>query len=85
MIYTHVLNRGGLGVRSPADLLFRTVLTGRSDVGQLPSQSNSLAAPIPPLRQLEAGEYDGHDAADPETISRQRGMQRSVLSIGQSK
>jgi hypothetical protein len=23
MIYTHVLNRGGLGVRSPADLLPR--------------------------------------------------------------
>jgi len=66
MIYTHVLNRGGLGVRSPADLLFRTLLTGRPDVGQLPSQSNPLASPIPPSRQIEAGEYDGYDAADPE-------------------
>ena len=43
MIYTHVLNRGGLGVRSPADI-------GRSGISHLPAGLRAL----PPRRQLEA-------------------------------
>ncbi len=51
MIYTHVLNRGGRGVRSPADALW-----ARSGVRQLSSQPNFLTTLIPPERQLVAGE-----------------------------
>ncbi len=51
MIYTHVLNRGGRGVRSPADALW-----ARSGVRQLASQPNFLTTLIPPERQLAAGE-----------------------------
>ena len=51
MIYTHVLNRGGRGVRSPADVLW-----ARSDARQLSSPPNFLTALIPPERQLVAGE-----------------------------
>ena len=54
MIYTHVLNRGGRGVRSPADLLWSSA--GRSDTRQLSSQPNFLGSLIPPERQLVAGE-----------------------------
>ena len=43
MIYTHVLNKGGLGVRSPADI-------GRSTISHLPA---GLRVPAP-TRQLEA-------------------------------
>lgn len=45
MIYTHVLNKGGLGVRSPADI-------GAASLSQL---SSGLRAPLPP-RQLAAGQ-----------------------------
>jgi integron integrase len=55
MIYTHVLNRGGRGVRSPADMLWAGVAS-RSNARQLSLQPNFLAAVIPPERQLEAGE-----------------------------
>ena len=55
MIYTHVLNRGGRGVRSPADILWGGVST-RSNATQLPLQPNFLASLIPPERQLESGE-----------------------------
>jgi len=55
MIYTHVLNRGGRGVRSPADLLWSSPAS-RSDTRQLSSQPNFPALLIPPERQLEAGE-----------------------------
>ena len=56
MIYTHVLNRGGLGVRSPADTLWRAIPTAFEDSRRLLPQPNSLRAEIPPSRQLEAGE-----------------------------
>jgi len=55
MIYTHVLNRGGRGVRSPADLLWSGACS-RSDTTQLSSQPNFLASVIPPERQIAAGE-----------------------------
>ena len=55
MIYTHVLNRGGRGVRSPADLLWSGPAS-RSDTRQLSSQPNFLGSLIPPERQLVAGE-----------------------------
>ena len=55
MIYTHVLNRGGHGVRSPADTLWAGV-PGGSDTRQLSSQSNYLTSLVPPSRQLIAGE-----------------------------
>jgi integron integrase len=58
MIYTHVLNRGGIGVRSPADALWRSTPTARTDTRQLPSQSNSLTVGLHASRQLEAGQPD---------------------------
>jgi integron integrase len=59
MIYTHVLNRPGtLGVRSPADVLWRPTLAGSADTRRQPSQSNVLGSPLPPSRQLESGQGD---------------------------
>jgi integron integrase len=55
MIYTHVLNRGGRGVRSPADALWSGMGT-RALLRQPDSQPNFLATLIPPERQLVAGE-----------------------------
>jgi integron integrase len=55
MIYTHVLNRGGRGVRSPADILWAGV-PGGSNARQLSSQPNYLTSLVPPERQLLAGE-----------------------------
>jgi integron integrase len=55
MIYTHVLNRGGRGVRSPADVLWAEV-PGGPDARQLSMQSNYLTPLIPPERQLVGGE-----------------------------
>ncbi len=55
MIYTHVLNRGGRGVRSPADILWAGT-SGGPNTRQLSSQSNYLTTLVPPERQLEAGE-----------------------------
>lgn len=55
MIYTHVLNRGGRGVRSPADVLWAAVPGGR-DTRRLSAQSNYLTSLIPEDRQLVAGE-----------------------------
>jgi integron integrase len=51
MIYTHVLNRGGRGVRSPADILWAGFPGGRN-AGQLSPQSNYLTSLVPPERQL---------------------------------
>jgi len=55
MTYTHVLNRGGRGVRSPVDILFAGV-PGSPTFRQLDLQSNYLTSLVPPERQLEAGE-----------------------------
>jgi hypothetical protein len=67
MIYTHVLNRPGtLGVRSPADVLWRPSLTGLPDTRRRSSQSNILPAPIPPSHQLESGEADTEPFEDLE-------------------
>ena len=55
MIYTHVLNRGVRGVRSPVDILFAEVPGGRA-ARQLGLPSNFLTSLVPPERQLEAGE-----------------------------
>ena len=65
MIYTHVLNRGGRGVRSPADLLWSRV-SSRSDTRQLSSQPNFLPDVLPPERQLTAGEELHDDLVDEE-------------------
>jgi len=64
MIYTHVLNRGGLGVRSPADTLWRAIPTGFPDSRQLRSRPNPLRQEIPPSHQLEAGEKFDEDLGD---------------------
>lgn len=56
MIYTHVLNRGGLGVRSPADVLWRAIPAAFPASRRLASPPNSLRTEIPPSHQLEAGE-----------------------------
>jgi integron integrase len=59
MFYIHVLNRPGtLGVRSPADVLWRPALTGSSDTRLLRSQPNILGPSVSPSRQLEAGEIN---------------------------
>jgi hypothetical protein len=55
MIYTHVLNRSGRGVRSPADILWAG-LPSRSTSSQLPAQPIYLASLVPPERQLLPGE-----------------------------
>ena len=55
MIYTHVLNRGGRGVRSPVDILFAGV-PGSPAARELDLQPNYLTSLVPPERQLEAGE-----------------------------
>ena len=56
MIYTHVLNRAGVGVRSPADALWKSIPPASLDSRLLSSQPNSLRNEIPPSHQLEAGE-----------------------------
>jgi integrase len=60
MIYTHVLNRGGRGVRSPVDLLFAGVPGSRTS-RQLGLQPNYLTSLVPPERQLESGETISDD------------------------
>jgi integron integrase len=64
MIYTHVLNRGGLGVRSPADTLWKAIPGAFPDARQLFSQPNALRPEIPPSHQLEAGEHFDADPGD---------------------
>jgi hypothetical protein len=65
MIYTHVLNRGGRGVRSPADLLWR-VPAAPPDLRQLSSQSNSLSPLVPLDHQLTPGEEDPDALMEPD-------------------
>lgn len=55
MIYTHVLNRSGRGVRSPADILWAG-LPSRSASSQLPAQPIYLTSLVPPERKLLPGE-----------------------------
>ncbi len=67
MIYTHVLNRPGtLGVRSPADQLWRLTPPGSSDTRLLRSQPNTSERSLPPSRQLEAGEVDAAPFGAPD-------------------
>jgi len=61
MIYTHVLNRGGRGVRSPADVLWAGTPAGPNR--QLSAKSNYLTNLVPPERQLLAGEELPDDPA----------------------
>ena len=57
MIYTHVLNRPGtLGVRSPADVLWRPGFSRLPDTRRRALLSNSPTVAIPPSHQLEPGE-----------------------------
>jgi hypothetical protein len=70
MIYTRVINRPGtLGVRSPADVLWRPTLTGPPDTRRLHSQSNILGSPLLPLRQLKSAEVDAVPFEDSEDDS----------------
>ena len=55
MIYTHVLNRGGRGVRSPADILLAGIASSAGTRLQ-PSESNYLGALVPLDHQLMPGE-----------------------------
>ncbi len=65
MIYTHVLNRGGRGVRSPADLLWtKSGVSAPPDLIRLTSRPNSPAIPLPPERQLMPAEADREDWQD---------------------
>jgi integron integrase len=65
MIYTHVLNRAGVGVRSPADALWRSIPRASLDATLLLSQPNSLRSEVPPSHQLEAGEQYDEESTDP--------------------
>jgi integron integrase len=70
MIYTHVLNRGGRGVRSPADLLWaKGGVAAPPDLIRLSSQPNFPAQLLPPERQLlppgqDADEWRDTDVED---------------------
>lgn len=65
MIYTHVLNRGARGVRSPADLLWsRRGIAAPPDLIRLSSQSNVPHRALPPERQLMPGEQDDDNWKD---------------------
>jgi integron integrase len=55
MIYTHVLNRGGRGVRSPADILLAGVASSGGTRLQ-PLESNYLGSLVPLDHQLMPGE-----------------------------
>jgi integron integrase len=63
MIYTHVLNRGGRGVRSPADVLWASINTARPAFRHLPPQSNSRRLIAPPAHELMGPEED-HTSAE---------------------
>lgn len=58
MIYTHVLNRGGRGVRSPADMVSPTALTGifGNSGPPIPPRAPSRSAPRPTQILVESGE-----------------------------
>ena len=60
MIYTHVLNRGGRGVRSPVDDLWHTdaASAALSTLRRLSIQPNYLAPGAPPDHQLMPAELD---------------------------
>jgi len=65
MIYAHALNRGGRGVRSPADLLWTRVdVTAAPDVTAPTSRSISLPAVIPPKRQPLPHQQDRNEWLD---------------------
>jgi len=65
MIYTHVLKRGGRGVRSPADLLWsRGGVAAPPNLIRLTSQSKSPTVPLPSERQLLPSEEPGDDWRD---------------------
>ena len=65
MIYTHVLNRGGRGVRSPADLLWtKSGIAAPPSLIRLSSQPKSLTPMLPPERQLMPAQEDGDDWID---------------------
>ena len=64
MIYTHVLNRAGVGVRSPADVLWRAIPAAFEDSRQLPPPPNSLRSQIPPSHQLEAAQEFEEDLGE---------------------
>src|SRR5262245_34961744 len=55
MIYTHVLNRGGRGVRSPADILLAGIASSAGTRLQ-PLESNYLGGLVPLDHQLMPGE-----------------------------
>jgi hypothetical protein len=54
MTYTHILNRGGPGVRSPADMLWAGV-AGAPAVRQLSMQPNFYDSAVPLELRLTAG------------------------------
>jgi integron integrase len=65
MIYTHVLNRGGRGVRSPADLLWaKGGVAAPPDLIRLSSQPNFPAQLLPPERQLLPPKQDADNWRD---------------------
>jgi integron integrase len=65
MIYTHVLNRGGRGVRSPADTLWaRGGVASPPDLIGPTSQPNYFAPILPPERQLLPAQSDSDDWTD---------------------
>jgi integron integrase len=66
MIYTHVLNRGGRGVRSPADILLAGIASSAGTRLQ-PLESNYLGGLVPLDHQLMPGE-EVVDTSPPEDV-----------------
>ena len=65
MIYTHVLNRGGRGVRSPADLLWtRGGVAAPPNLIGLNPQPKYLDAVLPPERQLMPAQSEADSPVD---------------------
>ena len=65
MIYTHVLNRGGRGVRSPADLLWsRGGVADPPSLIRLTSQPKTPVQVLPPERHLLPAQQDPDDLGD---------------------
>ena len=52
MIYTHVLNRGPAGVRSPADVVFGAVTQSSAPRGYLDHARSVTTTSLPPPRAI---------------------------------
>jgi hypothetical protein len=85
MISTQVLNRGVVGVRSRADVVWSAIPRAFAKSRQLLSQSNSPRTLIPNSTNSNRLRSFMRSRAMPVTITRMRRMQRLPFSVGLSK